>query len=159
MSKDDKRENFKPDPTATRDIGGAYGGSAGTMAGTDTEPNDDSTQAQRLERSGTDVREQTAVGGRTGTSSDPTRGTSVPAGDAPAYRTAGGRNSGSHPMSRTDAADTSTAQTDHREEAQSPDRGLGQDWTGESAPDQEFRDNPPTRRSGEGKDTAANDAF
>ncbi len=143
MSKDDKRENFKPDPTATRDIGGAYGGEAGTMAGAGTKPDDGSAQAQRLDRGGTDRHEQAAVGARAGTSS--ARGTSVPAGD--------------HPMSRTDAADTSTAQTDHRENAHSPDRGLGDEWSGESAPDQEFRDNPPTRRSGEGKDTAANDAF
>jgi hypothetical protein len=159
MSKDGERENFKPDPTATRDIGGAYGGDAGTMAGASTEPNDGSPQAQRLERSGTDLYEQAATGGRADTSSDPSRGTGVPAGAAPAYGATGDRSSGGHPMSHTDAANTSTAQTDHREDAQSPDRGLGQEWTGESAPDQEFRDNPPTRRSGEGKDTAANDAF
>jgi hypothetical protein len=159
MSKDGERETFKPDPTATDDIGGTYGGAAGTMAGADAEPDNSSVQARHLERSGTDLHEQAVIGNRAAVSSDPNRGSSIPTSAAPDYRATGDRNPSAHPMSHTDAADTSTAHTDHREDAQNPDRGLGDEWTGESAPDQEFRDNPPTRRSGQGQDTAANDAF
>lgn len=156
MSKNGAREDFTPDTTATRDMGGAYGGTAGTMPGAATEPVQSGT-AHRLKRTGTDLHEQATMGRRPDTSSDPSAGISVRTGDAPAYR-ASDDQGGDHPMSRTDAGDAPTTQTDHRETAQNPDDGPRNSGTGDSAPEKVFREDPPTRSSGSG-DTAANDAF
>ena len=98
MSKDDTRETFTPDPTATRDIGGAYGGSTGTMAGTGTGPINDTGNAQRLKQTGADAAEQGRIGTLPDTSSDPNSGISVPSGDAPAYRASDDQGSSDHPM-------------------------------------------------------------
>lgn len=152
MSKDDTRETFVPDPTATHDSGGAVG-AADAMAGADSGPINDTGDASRVARTGDAAAEQGRIGALPDTASDPDQGVSVPTGAA------GSQDSGDHPMSHTNADDVSTARTDHRDDAQNPDRGLGNEWTGETAADQEFRDNPPTRRSGEEQDTAANDAF
>lgn len=157
MSKNGAREDFAPDTTATRDIGGTYGGAAGTMPGAATEPVQSGT-AHRLERTGTDVHEQATIGTLPDASSDPSAGISVRTGDAPAYRASDDQGGGGHPMSRTDVGDAPTTQTDHREAAQNPDNGPRSSGTGESAPEKVFREDPPTRSSGSG-DTAANDAF
>lgn len=64
---------------------------------------------------------------------------------------------GDHPMAHTDADKVSTATTDRREEARDPHRHMGKHWTGETAPDVEFRENAPLRGGEQGQE--ANDAF
>ena len=62
-----------------------------------------------------------------------------------------------HPMNKRDAAPDTTESTDKREEAANPDRHTGQHWPGDTAPDEEFRANTPSRRGTH--DSAANDAY
>lgn len=100
------------DETATRDIGGAYAGRAGTMA-------DDSMKRDAGKGDGVQSR-------------------------TPPPQTGG---AGDHPTASTD---TSRAPRD-------VEAHLGGYWTGDTEPDKEYRENPPTR--GGDNDPPANDAF
>lgn len=62
-----------------------------------------------------------------------------------------------HPMSQQESGKGATAKTDQRDAAQDESQGLGGNWTGETAPDREFRERPPTRGGDPAVD--ANDAF
>ena len=62
-----------------------------------------------------------------------------------------------HPMSHQDSGKDATYRTDQRDAAQDDTQGLGGNWTGKTAPEQEFREHPPTR--GGDPPVDANDAF
>jgi hypothetical protein len=62
-----------------------------------------------------------------------------------------------HPMNERHATPGSTEQTDKREEADNPDRHTGQYWPGDTAPEEEFRTNTPSRR--DTPDSVANDSY
>ena len=146
MSNRDNRDtSTEPvtDETATRDIGGAFGGSAGPME-------------SRQEREG--YGEQSgfvASQNRAEALSRPA--STVPGGPADALSyapSAGTRMQGQGaPMSQTDARDVSTANTDLRQDATTSGGNTANNYTGSHAADREApRDNPPERGSSQESD-------
>lgn len=79
------------------------------------------------------------------------------AASGPAYAAPNDPQRKAHPMSQQDSGKNATSQTDQRDAAHDDTQGLGGDWSGETAPEREFREHPPTR--GGDPPVDANDAF
>lgn len=145
MSKRDTNQELVSDETATRDVGGAYGGKGGPMPTRE--------EAQRDE----------SFGERPDTATDPNKGGNATNHDAVSYAPSGATGE-QRPMSgdvaeagQTRTGNPETGPTDARDRSKEQDHGLGGQWTGETAPDVQARENSPVR--GGEKNTEATDAF
>ena len=116
MSNRDQRDTSKDpvtDETATRDIGGAFGGSAGTME-------------SREERE--DYGDQSGLANVQNRADILSRPPANPGGgpsESLTYSPAAGTGMRGAPMSQTDAQDTTTATTDTRRAAGDEDQDMG----------------------------------
>ncbi len=144
MSNRDNRDTSKQpvtDETATRDIGGAFGGSAGPLE-------------SRQERE--EYGEQgglAATQDRANALSRPPANVQGGPSDSLTYNPSAGTGMQGAPMSQTDVRDVSTATTDLRQDAGDADRNTANNYTGDHASDREApRDNLPERGSAQESD-------
>jgi len=144
MSNRDQRDTSKEpvtDETATRDIGGAFGGSAGPMESKEEheEFEDQSGLTKVQNRANALSRPPTNVRG----------GPSEPL----TYSPDAGTGMQGAPMSQTDARDTTTATTDTRRVARDEDQDMGRDHAVDPTLERTAgRDNLPERGSAEESD-------
>jgi len=142
MSNRDQRDTSKEpvtDETATRDIGGAFGGSAGTMESREEREDygDQSGLAKVQNRANILSRPPADVQG----------GPSEPL----TYSPDGGTGMSGAPMSQTDTKDTTT--TDTRRAARDEDQDMGHNHAANPTLDRAAdRDTPPQRGSSEASD-------
>jgi len=144
MSNRDQRDTSKEpvtDETATRDIGGAFGGSAGTMESREEREDygDQSGLAKVQNRANILSRPPANVQG----------GPSEPL----TYSPDGGTGMSGAPMSQTDTKDTTTANTDTRRAARDGDQDMGHNHAANPTLDRASdRDTAPHRGSSEASD-------
>lgn len=145
MSKRDTNQELVSDENATRDVGGAYGGKGGPMPSRE--------EAQRNE----------SFGARPDMAADPNKGGNATKHDTVSYAPSGAtgeqrpRAGDDARTGNTETDNAETGNTDTREKSKDQDHGLGGQWTGETAPDVQAREDPPVR--GGEKNTEATDAF
>ena len=136
MSNRDNRDTsgrLVSDETATRDVGGAFGGSAGTM------------ESREGHEAYEDQAGMTVVQNRTDMLSHPGPETQGGPSEPLTYAPDAGTGSRSAPMASPDARDVTTANTDVRRDSQDADQNLGEHYPGDNAPDRAAGDDLPGR--------------
>lgn len=144
MSNRDQRDISKEpvtDETATRDIGGAFGGSAGPMES--REEREDYGDQSGL----------TKVQNRANTLSRPPANVKGGASEPLTYSPSAGTGMPGAPMSQTDARDTTTTNTDTRRVARDEDQDMGHNHAANPTLDRaDEHDSSPQRASSEESD-------